>query len=157
MARVHFGSGIVHELYERPIYNRTLSSESFIEKLCVLSELPSTELEAPRESPKLTVKTETVGYVNITSNWISEIQQAVSDQHNRLNYGRIQYFNHQLLDNNILAFNFCIEFVDFIFFIFIIIYAIIVIAFLVINHVMSYVDVYTEAVVISMFKKWHVM
>ena len=32
-----------------------------------------------------------------------------------------------------------------------IIYASIVIAFLVINHRMSYVDVYTEAVVISMF------
>ena len=43
------------------------------------------------------------------------------------------------------------------FLIFIIIYAIIVIAFLVINHLMSYVDVYTEAVVISMFKEWHVM
>ena len=37
-------------------------------------ELP-TELEAQRESSELTVKTETVGYVNITSNWISEIQQ----------------------------------------------------------------------------------
>ena len=43
------------------------------------------------------------------------------------------------------------------FFIFIIIYASIVIAFLVINHRMSYVDVYTEAVVISMFEEWHVM
>ena len=74
MARVHFGSGIVHELYERRIYKRTLLSESFIEKPCVLSELP-TELEALRESPELTVKTETVGHVNITSNWISEIQQ----------------------------------------------------------------------------------
>ena len=51
-----------------------LTSESFIEKPCVLSELP-TELEALRESPKLTAKTETVRYVNITSNWISEIQQ----------------------------------------------------------------------------------
>ena len=39
----------------------------------ILSELP-TELEALRESPELTVKTETFGYVNITSNWISEIQ-----------------------------------------------------------------------------------
>ena len=39
----------------------------------ILSELP-TELEALRKSPELTVKTETVGYVNITSNWISEIQ-----------------------------------------------------------------------------------
>ena len=37
-------------------------------------ELP-TELEALRESHELTVKTETVGYVNITSNWIGEIQQ----------------------------------------------------------------------------------
>ena len=43
------------------------------------------------------------------------------------------------------------------FFIFIIIYAIIVIAFLVINHLMSYVDVYKEVFVISMFKEWHVM
>ena len=39
----------------------------------ILSELP-TELEALRESPELTVKTETVGHVNITSNWINEIQ-----------------------------------------------------------------------------------
>ena len=36
------------------------------------------------------------------------------------------------------------------------IYAIII-TFLVINHLMSYVDVYTEAVVISMLKEWHVM
>ena len=68
MARVHFESGIVHELYERP------KSESFIEKPCVLSELP-TELEDLRKSPALTVKTVAVGYVNVTSNWISEIQQ----------------------------------------------------------------------------------
>ena len=32
-----------------------------------------------------------------------------------------------------------------------------VIAFLVITHLMSYVDVYTEAVVFSMLKEWHVM
>ena len=37
-------------------------------------ELP-TELEALRESPEVTVKTETVGYVNITSNWMGEIQR----------------------------------------------------------------------------------
>ena len=49
-------------------------SESFVEKPYVLSQLP-TELEALRESPESTVKTETVEYVNITSNWISEIQQ----------------------------------------------------------------------------------
>ena len=64
---------LVHGLYERPIYKRTLPSESCIEKTCVLTELP-TELEASRESRELTVKTETVGYVNITKNWISEIQ-----------------------------------------------------------------------------------
>ena len=65
---------IVHELYERPTYKRTLPSESFVEKPCVVSQLP-TELEALRESSELTVKTQTVEYVNITSNWISEIQQ----------------------------------------------------------------------------------
>ena len=44
----------------------------------ILSELPrATVLKALRESPELTVKTETVGYVNITSNWISEIQQCL--------------------------------------------------------------------------------
>ena len=65
IARVHFGSGIVHGLYERP---------SLLSRNLVYCELP-TELEALRESPELTVKTETVGYVNITSNWIGEIQQ----------------------------------------------------------------------------------
>ena len=74
MARVPFGSGIVQELYERPNYKRSLPNESFIEKSCVLSELP-TELAALRESSELIVRIETVGYVNITSNWISENQQ----------------------------------------------------------------------------------
>ena len=74
MARVHFGSRIVHE---RDPFTIELFRVNLIEKLCLLSELPSTELEAPRELPKLTAKTETVGYVNITSNWISEIQQRV--------------------------------------------------------------------------------
>ena len=96
-----------HELYERTIYERTLSSKSFIE-----SELP-TEFEALNESPELTVKTETVGYVNITSNWISEIQQCFWSTQQP--YGRIQYFTRQLLSNNILAFNFCIDFINFIF------------------------------------------
>ena len=36
-------------------------------------------LEALRESPELTVKTETVGYVNVSSNWISEIQVILTD------------------------------------------------------------------------------
>ena len=74
MTRVHFGSSIVYGLYERPINRRTLPSESYIEKPIMYCELP-TELEALRESPELTVKAETVGYLNITSNWIGEIQQ----------------------------------------------------------------------------------
>ena len=40
--------------------------------------------ESLRESSIFNVKIETVGYSNITSNWISEIQQRVSVQHNRL-------------------------------------------------------------------------
>ena len=114
---------------------------------------PLTELEALRESPKLTVKTETVGYVNITSNWIGEIQQCFWAT--RQPYGRIQYLNRQLLGNNILVFIFCIDFIDFIFLIFIIIWENIVIAFLVIDHLMSYVDVHREAFVISMLKEWY--
>ena len=85
--------------------------------------------------------------VNITSNWISEIQQCFLSTQRPC--GRIQYFKSQLLGNNILAFtfNFCIDFIDF--FVFIITYAITAIAYLVINLVMPYVDVYTKAVVIS--------
>ena len=48
--------------------------ESFIEKPCIVSE-PSTELEALKESLELTVKTQTVRYVNCANNRISEIQQ----------------------------------------------------------------------------------
>ena len=56
MARLHFGRGIVHGLYERPIYKRTVPSESFIEKpkLC-------TVLEALNESPELTVQLKLFG------------------------------------------------------------------------------------------------
>ena len=101
-------------LCERLIYKGTLPSESFIEKPCVLSEL-STELEALKELPEWTVKTQTVRYVNITSNWISEIQQCFWSTQQP--YGRIQYFNSQLLGINNLAFTFifCIDFIDFIF------------------------------------------
>ena len=97
-------------LCDRPIYKRTLPSESFIEKPCTLSELPF-ELEALKESPEWTVKTRTVRYVNITSNWISEIQRCFWSTQQP--YGRIQYLNSQPLSNNILAFtfNFCIDFI----------------------------------------------
>ena len=40
--------------------------------------------ESLRESSIFNVKIETVGYSNINSNWISEIQQRVSVKHNRL-------------------------------------------------------------------------
>ena len=59
--------------YTRDPCKRTLPSESLIAGELTLCIKP-TELEALIESPKLTVKTETVGYVNITSNWNSEIQ-----------------------------------------------------------------------------------
>lgn len=56
--------------------------------------------ESLRESSIFNVKIETVGYSNITSNWISEIQQRVSVKHNK----GIQYFNCQVLSNNILLY-----------------------------------------------------
>ena len=40
--------------------------------------------ESLSESSIFIVKLETVGYSNITSNWIREIQQRVSVKHNRL-------------------------------------------------------------------------
>ena len=93
--------------YTRDPFTSELFRVNLLSRNLVYCELP-TELEALRESPELTVKTETVGHVNITSNWIGEIQQINTT-------GRIQYFNRQLLGNNILAFNFCIDFIDFIF------------------------------------------
>ena len=42
---------------------------------------PPNELEALKESLELTVKTQTVSHVKITSNWVSEIQRRF-DQHN---------------------------------------------------------------------------
>ena len=92
--------------YTRDPFTSELFRVNLLSRNLVYCELP-TELEALRESPELTVKTENVGYVNITSNWIGEIQQINTT-------GRIQYFNRQLLGNNILAFNFCIDFIDFI-------------------------------------------
>ena len=53
----------------------------FIEKPCTVSEPPN-ELEALKESLELTVKTQTSRLVNISSNWISEIQQCFFYQHN---------------------------------------------------------------------------
>ena len=61
--------------YTRDAFTNELFPVNLLSRnLGVLSELP-TELEALREPPELTVKTETVGHVNITSNWISVIQQ----------------------------------------------------------------------------------
>ena len=62
--------------YTRDPCKRTLPNESFIAGELTLCIKP-TELQALIESPKLSVKTETVGYVHITSNWISEIQQCL--------------------------------------------------------------------------------
>ena len=48
--------------------------------------------------------TQTVRYVNITSNWISEIQECFLSTQQP--HGRIQFFKSQLLGNSILAFSF---------------------------------------------------
>ena len=61
-------------IYTRDLFTSELFRVNLLSRNLVHCELP-TELEALRESHELTVKTETVGYVNITSNWIGEIQQ----------------------------------------------------------------------------------
>ena len=77
---------------------------------------------------------------------------SVSDQHN----SRIEEFSTSIasfwVTISLLLIFVLISLILFSFFIFIITYASIVIAFLVINHLMSYVDIYTEAVVIQFLK-----
>ena len=60
--------------------NTNLTLFEFTEIMRQKDDKYSTELEAPRESLQLThpVKIQTVRYINVTSNWISEIQQRVS-------------------------------------------------------------------------------
>ena len=141
MARVHYGSGIVHELYERRIYKRTPPSESFIVKPCVLSELP-TELEAERESPALTVKTETVRHV------IGSVKfNSVSDQRNSL----MEEFSPSIASFWVTISLLLIFVLILSSFIFIIIYASIEIAFLVINYLMLYADVYIDCKTVRTF------
>ena len=61
MARVHFGSGIVHELYcARDPFTNELFRVSLYQETLYLSELP-TELEALKESPELTVQLKLFG------------------------------------------------------------------------------------------------
>ena len=69
--------------YTRDPFTSKLFRVNLLSRNFIISELP-TESEALRESPIFTVKTETAGHSNITRNWISEIQQSVSDQRNRL-------------------------------------------------------------------------
>ena len=63
MARVHFGSVIVHELYyardpfTSELFRVSLYQESF---QCTVSELP-TRLEALKETPELTVQLKLFG------------------------------------------------------------------------------------------------
>ena len=77
---------------------------------------------------------------------------SVSDQHN----SRIEEFSTSIasfwVTISLLLIFVLIPLILFSFFIFIITYASIVIAFLVINYLMSYVDIYTEAVVIQFLK-----
>ena len=96
-------------LCERSIYKRTLYQET----LC--SKWATYWVRSAKRITRINCSTQTVRYVKITSKWISEIQQCFWSTQQP--YGRIQYFNSQLLGNNILAFtfNFCIDFIDFIF------------------------------------------
>ena len=150
MARVHFGSVIVHELYyaRDPFTSELFRVSLYQETFQMYSKWATYWIRSAKRNTRINCSTQTVRYVNITSNWISEIQQSFWST--KQPYGRVQYFNSQLLGNNILAFtfNFCIDFIDFIWSVFIIVYAIILIAYLMINLLMPYVDVYTEAVVI---------
>ena len=87
---------------------------------------PPNELQALKESLEFTVKTQTVWHVN-----------SVFDQHNSL----MEEFSTSIA-------SFWVS-ISLLLHYFIIIYPIIVITYLVINLLMSYVDVYTEAIVIS--------
>ena len=71
--------------------------------------------ESLRESSIFNVKTETVGYSNITSNWISEIQQRVSVKHNRLLEEETTREFSTLIARFQVTISCCINFVDFIF------------------------------------------
>ena len=88
-------------IYTRDLFTSELFRVNLLSRNLVHREL-RTELEALRESPELTVKTEAVGYGNITSNWIGEIQQCFWSTQQP--YGKMQYFNRQLLSSNILAY-----------------------------------------------------
>ena len=100
---------------------------------------PPNELQVLKESLELTVKTQTVWHVN-----------SVFDQHNSL----MEEFSTSIASfwvsiTLLLHLFFVLISLILSFFVFIIIYPIIVITYLVINLLMSYVDVYTEAIVIS--------
>ena len=97
MSRVHFGSGIFHELYyardqfASELFRVNLLSGNLVQQVSYLL-------------TELTVKFKLFSTVNITSNWISEIQQCFLSTQQPC--GRIQYFDSKLLGNNILAFTF---------------------------------------------------
>ena len=105
MARVHFGSGIFHELYyARDPFTSELFRVYLLSEETLYSKWATYWVKRAKRITRINCSTQTVRYVNITSNWISEIS------------GRIQYLNSQLLGNNVLAFtfNFCFDFIDFI-------------------------------------------
>ena len=70
MTSVYFGTGRSMN-FTRDLYERTLPSESFIEKFSELS----MEFERLRES-SVTAETDFVEHLNITNNWTAEIQQS---------------------------------------------------------------------------------
>ena len=113
MVRVHFGSVIVHELYyARDPFTSELFRVYLLSEETLYSKWATYWVKGAKRITRINCSTQTARNVNITSNWISEIQECFWSTQQP--YGRLQYFNRQLLDNNILAFNFCIDFIDFI-------------------------------------------
>ena len=99
----------------REIHLQANSSEWIFYQETLYSKWATYWVRSAKRITRINCSTQTVLYVKITSKWISEIQQCFWSTQQP--YGRIQYFNSQLLGNNILAFtfNFCIDFIDFIF------------------------------------------
>ena len=116
------------------------SEKDFIRKPCKVSELPT---EALKESRELTIKLKLFLTKTLRATRSVKFNSA-SDQHNSL----MEEFSTSIASFWITISLLVLISLILSFFIFIIIYAIIIV-FLVINHLMSCADVYTEAVVMS--------
>ena len=132
------GLPVASELFRVSLYQETLYSKwatRWVRSAKRITRINCSNSTVPYVNEQLDQWNSTVFLINTTALWKNSVLKS------------------KLLGNNILAFrfNFCIDFIDFIYFLFLssFVRAIIVIAYLVINLLMPYVDVYTEAVVNS--------